>query len=60
MAKVTKESLEGKIKGIEYRLRFGISLNEEYQLSAYKMLLYYMRAEEHEQQMREEYERGRL
>lgn len=60
MAKVTKESLEDKIKGIEYRLRFGISLNEEYQLSAYKMLLDYMRAEEHEQQMREEYERGRL
>lgn len=60
MAKVTKESLEDKIKGIEYRLRFGISLNEEYQLSAYKMLLDYIRAEEYEQQMRDEYERGRL
>lgn len=60
MAKVTKESLEDKIKGIEYRLRFGISLNEEYQLSAYRMLLDYMRAEEYEQHMREEYERGRL
>lgn len=54
MAKVTKESLEDKIKGIEYRLRFGISLNEEYQLLAYKMLLDYMRAEEYEQKNWEE------
>lgn len=64
MAKVTKESLAEKIKRLESRgnaeYALSLTLNEEYQLSAYKMLLDYIRAEEHEQQMREEYERGRL
>lgn len=64
MAKVTKESLEKKIKQLSSRSNpefgLGLTINEEYQLEAYRMLLDYMHAEEHEQQMREEYERGRL
>ena len=43
MAKVTKESLENKIKQLSSRSNpeFGLgpTINEEYQLEAYKMLL---------------------
>lgn len=64
MVKVTKESLEKKIKQLSSRSNtefgLGLTINEEYQLEAYKMLLGYIRAEEHKQQMREEYARGRL
>lgn len=64
MAKVTKESLEGKIKRLSMQgnpeFGLGLTLSEEYQLEAYKMLLGCIRAEEHKQQMREEYARGRL
>lgn len=39
--KVTKESLTAKIKYLESVIKLGLSLtiNEEYQLEAYKMLL---------------------
>ena len=56
--KVTKESLAENIGRLE---SYGdLSINEEYQLRAYRMLQDYMRTEEHEQLMREEFERGRL
>lgn len=61
MAKVTKESLVWRIARLEHQKRIiGLSIKDVYNLEAYNMLLDYMRAEEHEQQMREEYERGRL
>lgn len=61
MAKVTKESLAWRIARLEHQKRIiGLSIKDVYNLEAYKMLLDYIRAEEHEQQMREEYERGRL
>ncbi len=50
MAKVTKESLVENISRLEGYLSGGATLNEEYQLEAYKMLLAFMvgavRAEE--------------
>lgn len=50
MAKVTKESLEGKIKRLSMQgnpeFGLGLTLNEEYQLEAYKMLLGFMEDEE--------------
>ncbi|MDI5767623.1 hypothetical protein MJN71_20735 [Salmonella enterica subsp. enterica serovar Cerro] len=56
--KVTKESLAENIGSLE---SYGdLSLNEEYQLKAYRLLLDFMRKEEHEQQTREEFEQGRL
>ena len=56
--KVTKESLAENIVRLE---SYGdLSINEEYQLKAYRLLLDYLRTEEHEQQMREEFEQGRL
>lgn len=56
--KVTKESLAENIGRLE---SYGdLSINEEYQLKAYRLLLDFMRKEEHEQQMREEFEQGRL
>lgn len=56
--KVTKESLAENIGRLE---SYGdLSINEEYQLKAYRMLLDYLRTEEHEQQMREEFKQGRL
>lgn len=46
MTKVTKESLAEKIKRLESRgnaeYALGLTLNEEYQLEAYRMLLKYM------------------
>lgn len=40
---VNAETLQEKVKWLEiYRARMNISLNEEYQLEAYKMLLEYM------------------
>lgn len=62
--KVTKESLATKIKRLESRgnaeYALGLTLNEEYQLAAYRMLLDYLRNEEADRQMREEFEQGRL
>ncbi len=65
MNTVTKASLESKIRRLEMfeqsqdgQLR--LSLNEEYQLAAYRMLLDHMRNAEAEEQMREEYNQGRL
>ena len=56
--KVNKESLAENISRLE---SYGdLSRNEEYQLKAYRLLLDYLRAEEQEQQMREEFEQGRL
>lgn len=56
--KVTKESLAENIGRLE---SYGdLSINEEYQLKAYRLLQDFMRKEEHEQQMREEFEQGRL
>lgn len=56
--KVTKESLTENIGRLE---SYGdLSINEEYQLKAYRLLLDYMRTEEREGQMREEFEQGRL
>ena len=56
--KVTKESLAENIGRLE---SYGdLSINEEYQLKAYRLLLDYLRTEEHEQQMWEEFEQGRL
>lgn len=56
--KVTKESLAENIGRLE---SYGdLSINEEYQLKAYRLLLDFMRKEEHEQQTREEFEQGRL
>lgn len=40
--KVTKESLAEKIKYLESVSKLGLSLNEEYQLNAYRLLLEYM------------------
>lgn len=37
--KVTKESLEGRIRYLESVSKLGLSLSEEYQLEAYRMLL---------------------
>lgn len=40
MIKVTKESLETRVKILEFEHReYGLSLKEEYQLEAYRMLL---------------------
>lgn len=40
MRKVTKESLAERVKQLERRHRvFGITINEEYQLEAYRMLI---------------------
>lgn len=56
--KVTKESLAENIGRLE---SYGdLSINEEYQLKAYRLLLDYLRTEEHEGQMLEEFEQGRL
>ena len=56
--KVTKESMAENIGRLE---SYGdLSLNEEYQLKAYKTLLEYLRNEEADRQTREEFERGRL
>ena len=56
--KVTKESLAENIGRLE---SYGdLSINEEYQLKAYRMLLDYLRNEEADRQMREEFEQGRL
>ena len=58
MVRVTKESLAENIARLE---SYGdLSINEEYQIKAYRLLLDYMRTEEHEQQMRGEFEQGRL
>lgn len=58
MVRVTKESLAENIGRLE---SYGdLSINEEYQLKAYRLLLDFMRKEEHEQQMLEEFEQGRL
>lgn len=49
MTQVTKESLAEKIKHLESRSNdeyaLGLSLNEEYQLAAYRMLLKYLEYE---------------
>lgn len=45
MAKVTKESLEERIRRLEGRPPGSLAINEEYQLLAYKMLLDCMLAE---------------
>lgn len=42
MSKVTKESLAEKIKYLESVSKLGLSLNEEYQLKAYRKLLQFM------------------
>lgn len=42
MTQVTKESLAEKIKYLESVSKLGLSLNEEYQLAAYRMLLSFM------------------
>lgn len=61
MPNVTKESLNQKIKLLEhYQAGCQLSILEEYQLEAYRMLLEYLRNEEAEKQMREEFEEGRL
>ena len=58
MSKVTKESLAENIGRLE---SYGdLSINEEYQLKAYRLLLSCMRSEEAEKQMREEFEQWRL
>lgn len=57
-AKVTKESLAENIVRLE---SYGdLSLNEEYQLKAYRMLLDFMRHEDYLNDLREEYNQGRL
>lgn len=45
--KVTKESLAARIQEMEWRMSIGVtlSLKEEYQLAAYRMLLEYMETE---------------
>lgn len=61
MTKVTKESLNQNIKLLEhYQAGCQVSIREEYQLEAYRMLLEYLRNEEADKQMREEFEQGRL
>lgn len=56
--KVTKESLAENIGRLE---SYGyLSLNEEYQLSAYRLLLDFMRNEDYLNDLREEYNQGRL
>lgn len=43
---VNAETLQEKVKWLEiYKTRMNISLNEEYQLEAYKMLLRYLEIE---------------
>ncbi|MEP9339142.1 hypothetical protein ABKT96_05120 [Enterobacter kobei] len=46
MVTVTQETLAGKIKRLESRgnaeYALGLTLNEEYQLAAYRMLLKYL------------------
>lgn len=39
MSKVTKESLAEKIKYLESVSKLGLSMNEEYQLNAYRLLI---------------------
>lgn len=58
--KVTKESLAEKIKYLESVSKLGLSLNEEYQLKAYRLLLDFMRHEDYLNDLREEYNQGRL
>ncbi len=61
MSQVTKESLETRIKSLETTQRvFGLSLQAEYNLKAYKMLLERMRNEDYLDDLREEYRAGRL
>lgn len=62
MIQVTKESLETMIKSTEeVKQRFGfISMGQEYNLKAYRMLLERMRSEDYLDDLREEYHAGRL
>lgn len=46
MSKVTKESLAEKIKYLESVSKLGLSINEEYQLKAYRLLIDLLPAEE--------------
>lgn len=46
--KVTKESLAEKIKYLESVSKLGLSLNEEYQLKAYRLLIDLMPDGKHE------------
>lgn len=56
--KVTKESLAENIGRLE---SYGdLSINEEYQLKAYRLLLDFMRNEDYLNDLREEYNQGRL
>lgn len=56
--KVTKESLAENISRLE---SYGdLSINEEYQLKAYRLLLDFMRHEDYLNDLREEYNQGRL
>lgn len=56
--KVTKESLAENIGRLE---SYGDpSINEEYQLKAYRLLLDFMRHEDYLNDLREEYNQGRL
>lgn len=56
--KVTKESLAENIGRLE---SYGdLSLNEEYQLKAYRLLLDFLRNEDYLNDLREEYNQGRL
>lgn len=58
MTKVTKESLAENIGRLE---SYGdLSLNEEYQLKAYRLLLDFLRNEDYLNDLREEYNQGRL
>lgn len=55
--KVTKESLEMRIRYLSDR---PLSLNEEYQLEAYRMLLDFLRAEEEVRELQNAYYQDRL
>ena len=46
--KVTKESLSEKIKYLESVSKLGLSLNEEYQLKAYRLLIDLIPDDKHE------------
>lgn len=65
MTQVTKESLAAKIRRLELVKEtpnnlVALSINEEYQLEAYKMLLDCLRNEEADRQMQDEFYQGRL
>lgn len=62
MTTVTKEYLAARIEYMDWRLSVGdvLSLNEEYQLEAYRMLLDCLRNEEADRQMQDEFYQGRL